>query len=109
MAHIPFFYSSDMKTLNEEDTHHFRKVLKKNIGEKFLVGNGKGEILWAIPKDFSSKKLIFEIELLKVKKEKKGISIGTAIPKGQRASFLIEKVCEIGVDKIYLLETKYFS
>lgn len=109
MAHIPFFYSSDMKTLNEEDTHHFKRVLRKRIGEKFLVGNGEGEIWWAISKDFSSNKLFFEIQSLKEKKEKKRISLGIAAPKGQRASFLIEKICEIGVDKIYLLETKYSS
>lgn len=109
MAHIPFFYSSDTKTLNEEDTHHFKRVLRKKIGEKFLVGNGNGQIWWAIAKDFSSKKLVFEIQSLKEKKDRKKISIGVAIPKGYRASFLIEKICEIGVDKIYLLETKYGS
>lgn len=109
MGHIPFFYSSDMKTLNEEDAHHFKRVLRKRVGEKFLVGDGNGQIWWAIAKDFSSKKLVFEIQSLKEKKEKKRISLGIAIPKGHRASFLIEKICEIGVDKIYLLETKYSS
>lgn len=109
MVHIPFFYSDDMKILSEEDTHHFRNVLRKRTGDKFLICNGKGEIWWAKAKEIKNKNLLFELENLKEKKEKKTISIGTAIPKGQRISFLIEKLCEIGVDKIHLIETKYSS
>lgn len=109
MAHIPFFYSPDMKHLNEEDTHHFRRVLRKKEGERFLICNGEGEVWWARAKEFKKDNLIFELENLKEKKERKKICLGTAIPKGQRMGFLIEKVCEIGVDKIYPLITKYSS
>jgi len=46
---------------------------------------------------------------LKEEKERMKISIATAIPKGQRIANLIEKVSELGVDKIFLLVTKYSS
>lgn len=98
-----------MNSLNEEDTRHFKRVLRKGEGDRLIVCNGEGEIWWARAKEFIKDRLIFELEDLKEKKERKGICLGTAIPKGQRMAFLIEKVCEIGVDKIYPLITKYSS
>lgn len=109
MSHIPFFYSADLKTLDEASSHHFKNVLRKGIGDKFLVCDGRGKIWWAIAKDIKNKKISFELEKFKEEKEKSKISIATAIPKGQRIATLIEKSSEIGVDKIFLLITKYSS
>lgn len=109
MGHVPFFYSEDLKELNEIDSHHFVKVLRGKVGDKFLVCDGNGKIYYAIAKEYKNKKLIFEIEKLKEIKERKKISIASSIPKGQRMAYLIEKACEIGVDRIYPLIAKYSS
>ncbi len=107
MAHIPFFYSFDLEKLSKEDTHHFRNVLKKREGEDFLVCDGKGNIYYAMGKAFIKDNLYFELKELKEKKEKPNISIAFSIPKGYRASFLIEKVSEIGVREIIPIVSKY--
>lgn len=109
MAHIPFFYSKDMETLEREDTFHFFKVLRKKEGDRFLVSNTEGEIWWAQAIEKKGEKLLFKLEKIKEKKEKKTISLGTAIPKGHRMAYLIEKASEIGVDKIYPIISKYSS
>lgn len=109
MAHIPFFYSEDLKFLNEEDSYHFFKVLRKREGDRFKICDGKGKIWYAKAKAIKKGKVEIEKGEFIEEKQKKGICLATAIPKGQRMSFLIEKVCEIGVDVIYPLITKHSS
>lgn len=109
MAHIPFFYSSDLKKLDENSSHHFKNVLRKGIGDNLFICDGEGKIWDAIAKDFKDGKVFFDLLELKEIKEKPKISIATAIPKGQRIATLIEKTSEIGVDKIILLITKFSS
>ncbi len=107
MGHIPFFYSLDLEKLSKEDTHHFRNVLKKGEEDEFFVCDGKGNIYYAKGKKFIKDNLYFELKELRGKKEEPKISIGFAIPKGYRASFLIEKVSELGVKEIIPIISKY--
>lgn len=109
MAHIPFFYSFDLEKLSKEDTIHFKKVLKKKEGDGLLICNGEGSIFYAEAIGFKKDNLYFEIKELKEKKEKPAISMAFAIPKGYRASFLIEKITELGISEIVPIISKYSS
>lgn len=91
-----------------EETHHLLNVLRKRSGDEVVVTDGKGRG-WIGRIDIAERKLV-RIDLLQ---ETAGpqhwgyhLHLAIAPPKHSgRLEWLLEKVTEIGVDRITLLET----
>ncbi len=96
------YYTGKLKknvVLDREESRHV-KVLRLRIGDMVELFDGKGTV--------SKGKLIdlekfAKIEIFSSKKEQKlkpEVELWTAFPKGDRATWLVEKTTEAGVDKI---------
>lgn len=92
-----------------DETHHLVHVLRKRVGDEVLVSNGKGKG-WIGCIDSMDRQGV-RIALLR---ETPGpmhwgfhLHLGIAPPKHSgRLEWLLEKVTEIGVDRITILDTK---
>ncbi|OOG72799.1 16S rRNA (uracil(1498)-N(3))-methyltransferase [Algoriphagus sp. A40] len=93
--------------LDEEESHHLVKVLRKKQGDPILLTNGKGQvfegvILEANPKKTSLKVLSSAI----VPEDKFHIHLAIAPTKSpDRMEWMVEKISELGFHEMTLLET----
>jgi 16S rRNA (uracil1498-N3)-methyltransferase len=112
------FYQSEMRnsalgtinTLNEEDSRHCVKVLRKNIGDKIHVVDGVGGLFACEITKAHEKKC--ELRVLNIEREfqKKNFYLHIAIAptkNADRIEYFIEKCVEIGIDEITLIQTKH--
>jgi len=106
------FYQPDIQDgdnqLPEEEARHCIQVLRHKEGDEILVLDGKGGKYHSIITNTSKKSCEFEI--LKTERvDKKSFSIHLAIAPTKnidRMEWLIEKLTEIGVDEVSLVQTK---
>jgi 16S rRNA (uracil1498-N3)-methyltransferase len=85
--------------LNPKQAHYLFNVMRKKIGDEILVFNGEE---WLAKLGKNNVQLIKKVRDLEVCTKR---SIAVACIKKHRLEWLVEKVTEIGVDNIYLLET----
>ncbi|WP_313385823.1 RsmE family RNA methyltransferase [Chishuiella sp.] len=94
--------------LNEEESHHFAKVLRGKEGDLVHVTNGKGKIAEIEVNSISKKVVEGKIIDLKTEFEKKNYYLHIAIAPTktmERLEFFLEKATEIGIDEITFLQT----
>ncbi len=100
----------DVFTLNEDDSRHCAKVLRKNINDKVHVVDGMGVLLLTEITKVHEKKC--ELKILEKETEFQArpqyLHIAIAPTKNSdRLEYFIEKCVEIGIDEITLLETQH--
>ncbi|MBI1182850.1 RsmE family RNA methyltransferase [bacterium] len=112
---LPCFFDADchesgQHTLPDTEAHHALHVLRLSVGNKLLVSNGCG-IIWLSEIIDANKRQVVYSTINKIVDEPKspfknsiacGI-IGTAA----RQEWMIEKLVEIGVANIFLVQTTY--
>ncbi|WP_068598970.1 RsmE family RNA methyltransferase [Vaginella massiliensis] len=94
--------------LNEEESHHFAKVLRGKEGDIVHVTDGEGSL--AEIEIYSITKKRVEGKVLNIKREfeKKNYQLHIAIAPTktiERLEFFLEKATEIGIDEITFLQT----
>lgn len=103
------YYTGDFKqtiNLSTEETRHL-KALRLKSGDIIELFDGKGKIASG-KLEFDGKKVKVKINKIeKFSQEKPEITLWTAIPKGERADWLIEKAVEVGVNKIIPIIFRY--
>ncbi|MDM1073708.1 16S rRNA (uracil(1498)-N(3))-methyltransferase [Empedobacter brevis] len=98
----------DIAVLNEEESHHFAKVLRGNEGDLVHVTDGKGNLAKVEITSISKKVVEGKIIELKTDFEKKNYYLHVAIAPTktmERLEFFLEKATEIGIDEITFLQT----
>ncbi len=95
-------------TLNEEESHHFTKVLRGKEGDIVYVTNGEGTLAKVEISQLSKKKV--EANILEIQKnfQQKPYYLHVAIAPTktmERLEFFLEKATEIGIDEITFLQT----
>jgi 16S rRNA (uracil1498-N3)-methyltransferase len=100
-AHV-FVQDVDRPTLDPVDRHHLERVLRLRSGAAITVSDGNGR--WR-PCRFGP---VVEPEgdVITEPAPTPQISIGFAVPKGDRPEWAVQKLTEIGVDRIVLLVTE---
>lgn len=94
--------------LNEEESHHFSKVLRGKEGDIIHVTDGKGKLAKIEINSISKKSVEGNIIELKTDFEKKNYYLHVAIAPTktmERIEFFLEKATEIGIDEITFLQT----
>lgn len=86
-------------TLTPEQQRHL-KVLRLRPGEEIAIFNGKGQEFTLPYSEKVSGRFELENETSKPKEPKTSITIAFAVPKGDRADVLVEKVSELGAVKL---------
>lgn len=107
------FYSPDLKetlSLGPEETTHCVRVLRRKVGDRIMVTDGKGIRYVCEIKEISKKGI--DLEILEEEKIPKGwnfkIVLAVAPTKNaERMSWLVEKATEIGIDEIRFVSCRY--
>ncbi len=115
MSHKEYFFSDNIQlenftlVISGQEHFHFSRVLRGKIGDNIFVMDGNGLMfsckIIEINKEETNCKIL---EILKNHGElKTDISIAVGMIKQKRWEWLIEKTTELGVKKIYPLNTRY--
>ena len=97
-AHV---VAADINTpvISAEVTHHLERVLRLRAGELVTVTDGRGnwrECCWT----GQTVEIAGEIQ---TSSERDKLVVAVAIPKGDRLEWMMQKLVEIGVDRVQLL------
>lgn len=110
---MSIFYKKNLieglNALNEEESRHCALVLRHKQGDEITIFDGIGGIHKGQLTLVSKKECVFEIIESKSSK-KKSFSIHLAIAptkNSDRMEWMIEKLCEIGVDQVTFIETAH--
>jgi len=104
-AHV-FVESLDAPTLTEPDEHHLARVLRIRPTDVVSVTDGTGR--WGEARlDAGALHLVGPIHetLDAVRAPNFVLTIGCALPKGDRPEWIVQKLTELGLDRILLYET----
>ncbi len=100
-------FHGDEIELSDNQAHHVANVMRASIGDTLTLFDAAGnEFRTEIT--HKSKKRVAVRKLSESRPERKlacSITIVTALPKGDRQKFLIEKLVELGVDRLIPLNT----
>lgn len=108
-----YFYvpdASNQSELPEEEAKHALKVLRLNVGDKIILINGCGSFYSATVSMVGNKHCWYEIneEIPQTKEWNGNIHLAIAPTKMMdRIEWMVEKITEIGVDKISFLNCQY--
>jgi 16S rRNA (uracil1498-N3)-methyltransferase len=103
-AHV-FVASVDDPALHSDDAHHLLRVLRLRDGESVSVSDGRGA--WRLT-TLSSGALIpaGEVDRSAIAAGRARRVVISAIPKGDRVEWMVQKLTELGVDEIVLLHAE---
>jgi 16S rRNA (uracil1498-N3)-methyltransferase len=84
------------------EAHHLFSVLRLQKGQQVELFDGRGTVAVAVIKNVTDKKVIFDVVSLKTIPQRKTgrIIIAVSIAKGDRFDWLVEKITELGIDRI---------
>ena len=107
------FYSekpitSDKVQLNEIESRHLSKVMRKNVGEQIVLFDGSGFEFRATISVIERKKVIVDI-VERIEKSREldiDITIAAPLPKGDRQTWMVGKLVELGVRRFVPLITE---
>ncbi len=102
-------FDSEYHTLNKEESKHCNKVLRLKEGDKIKLTNGTGTFFEAQINTTSTTNTELKIiEKIQINTSNYSLSIAIAPTKNiKRFEFFLEKVAEIGIDKIIPLTTQF--
>lgn len=92
--------------LDGSEAHHLLHVLRAKVGDRVGLFNGQGDE--ALAELVNHRKRSAELRILDVwttPSESNELILATALPKGDRARWLVEKATELGVTRIIPLRT----
>ncbi|MDM8128762.1 16S rRNA (uracil(1498)-N(3))-methyltransferase [Paraclostridium benzoelyticum] len=91
-----------------EDVKHISKVLRCRIGEELEVcDNGNNEYICEITNIDKSQVELNIVEVVDIKRESDlKIKVYQGLPKGPKMEMILQKLTEVGVDEIILVQTK---
>lgn len=98
---------SPLTSLDEEESRHLVKVLRKKQGEQILLTNGKGMIFDCVILEANPKKTNLKVlSSSEVPEDNFHIHLAIAPTKSpDRMEWMVEKITEIGFHEMTLLET----
>jgi 16S rRNA (uracil1498-N3)-methyltransferase len=101
-AHV-FVESLDAPMLGDDDAHHLGRVLRLRAGETVTVSDGVGGWRECV---FAGGSLLDPVgEINREPEPPHRVAIGFGIPKGDRPEWIVQKLTEIGADRIIPLLT----
>ncbi|QDU12619.1 Ribosomal RNA small subunit methyltransferase E [Gimesia maris] len=110
-----FFYDGsfdvDQLLLDGSEAHHLLHVLRMQAGDTVLVFNGTGAEAEGVISKISRKTVEVQVTARHAAQAKSQtpLILATAVPKGDRFRWLVEKAAELGVTKLVPLLTRRSS
>jgi 16S rRNA (uracil1498-N3)-methyltransferase len=105
--YIPEFSENSRLEVDGSEAHHMLRVMRMTAGTEIEIFDGKGQAASARIDHVTRKSLIISIGRLNspARELPFQLEIGVALPKGDRARYLVEKLTELGVSCIVPLIT----
>jgi 16S rRNA (uracil1498-N3)-methyltransferase len=95
-------------TLDVDTEHHLRRVLRLRDGDVVSVTDGQGRWCLAVALvDANALRLEPTSPVVAEPAPKRTITIAAAMPKGDRLDWMVQKVTELGVDRLVLLHAEH--
>lgn len=110
-----FFYDgpfdTDQLLLDGSEAHHLLHVLRMRTGDRVLVFNGTGAEAEGVITNTSRKSVEIQVTARHAAQASslRPLILATAVPKGDRFRWLVEKAAELGVTKLVPLLTERSS
>lgn len=107
----PWFYCPELATpgpieLPESEAHHLAHVLRLSAGDAIEIFNGRGGVGEAVVGRFGKRTAVCEVQSFRQEPlPSPELTLGTAVPKGDRFDWLVEKAAELGVSRLVPLST----
>ena len=94
--------------LGPEESRHLSRVCRLGAGDRVEIFDGKGFVTVAevVPSAGDSVKLVAVGEPLPLRDSSSSLWLATAVPKGDRFDWIVEKATELGVDRLIPLITE---
>ena len=107
---LPHFFAGapppgEQVVLSPEDARHAIRSLRLQVGDELTSGDGQGGL--SVCRIVRADRLLVEAEVLEHRREERPpphVTVLMAPPKGDRLTWAIQKLTEIGTDEIVLLE-----
>ncbi len=99
--------SPDRVALDEADAAHARKVLRLAAGDAVTLLDGRGGRAVGRIEQVADQVIVRIDERQTIQPPAVALHMATAIPKGSRAEVMVEKLSELGVDRLIPLRTDY--
>ncbi|HYN31680.1 MAG TPA: RsmE family RNA methyltransferase [Ilumatobacteraceae bacterium] len=94
-------------SLDDDTVHHLRRVLRLRDGEQVGVTDGGGRwLLASVRVEGSSLTLEAASEMVTEPPRTDLFTLAVAMPKGDRLDWLVQKVTELGVDRLVLVHAE---
>jgi 16S rRNA (uracil1498-N3)-methyltransferase len=88
-------------TILGQDAHHIANVLRLKIGDRIAVSNGVDKVYEIELSDIDKNQVIGVIKNVEtVEPEMVRLTVFQGLPKGKKMDFIVEKLTEIGVERI---------
>ncbi len=95
-------------SIDDDTEHHLRRVLRLRDGESVSVTDGAGRwCLAAVMLDGNALRLDATSPLVAESTPTRTITVAAAMPKGDRLEWMVQKVTELGVDRLVLLHAEH--
>ncbi|MFC1804240.1 RsmE family RNA methyltransferase [Candidatus Omnitrophota bacterium] len=93
---------------DKNQIHHFRDVLRVKQGQELVVFDDRGNEYKAKVQSISLKSLVLKINKMDrfVREDKQNLTIACAIPKKSKMDDIIDKLTQLGVDRVIPLLTR---
>lgn len=98
-AHV-FVSDVEAPSLTGDDAHHLFRVLRLRDGEAVTVSDGRGR--WR-PTVVADRELVVAGDAI-AEPSPPSLTIATAIPKGDRVEWMVQKLAELGVTEIVFVD-----
>jgi len=98
----------DAPRLEGPEAHHFQHVMRGSAGDEIVVFNGQGgEFLARVDQVRRAEILLTLLERRDIDRQPRlRVTLGAALPKGDRQRWLIEKAVELGAERFIPLQTR---
>lgn len=98
-----FVESLDAPELDETARHHLERVLRRRTGEPIVLCDGAGR--WRMARFAANVEL--DGEVVSVSAPSREITVGFALVKGDRPELIVQKLTELGVDRIVAMSSDH--
>lgn len=104
LRHHPLVFVDDLDfpEVSEADRHHLGRVLRRRDGDTICLSDGQGR--WRTAAFGAQLGALTDVR--EVPPPAPAICIGVVVPKGERPDLLVQKLTEVGVDRIVLLQSE---
>lgn len=104
--YCPSLVSTGVSELTDTEAHHLAHVLRLTVGEAVELFNGSGLVGHAVVQQIRKRDVACDVQsVTQEPRPTPEITLGTAVPKGDRFDWLVEKATELGISRLVPLNT----